>query len=33
MSKTMKYNLKDAATMLVKRWELLDSQKFNFYKN
>lgn len=26
MSKTMKYNLKDAATMLVKRWELLDSQ-------
>ena len=27
MSKTTKYNLRDAATILVKRWELLDSQK------
>lgn len=27
ISKTMEYNLRDAATILVKRWELLGSQK------
>lgn len=30
MSKTMEYNLRDAATILVKRWVLLDSQR-KFY--
>lgn len=32
MSKTMKYISKDATTILVKRWELLDSQKSIFLK-
>jgi hypothetical protein len=33
MSKTTKYNLRDAVTMLVKRWVLLDSQKIIRMKN